>query len=378
MKNLELARIFSEMADILEIKGDNPFKIRAYRRAALNLEGESKGVETLSREELREIPGIGGELATKIEEYCATGIVHAHEKLKSEIPSGLLELLAIPGLGPKTAKLLFEKAGVSDLGGLELAAGAGRLAGLPGVGEKTVENILKGIATVRRGRDRRPLGLVLPMALEIVDELKKRTRVERIELAGSIRRRRETVKDIDIVATAQEPEHVMDAFIRLPAVTDVVMHGPTRSSVTIRDGINVDIRVVPRDSYGAALAYLTGSKGHNIRIRDMAVRKGFKVNEYGIFREVDDERSAARMRRTSTASSVSPLSRRSCGRTWERWRRPWRGNSRSLLPWARSGATSTSTPRGAMAPIPLGNWLPRHRRGASPTWPSPTTPMGSG
>jgi DNA polymerase (family 10) len=290
MKNLELARIFSEMADILEIKGDNPFKIRAYRRAALNLEGLSKGVETLSREELREIPGIGEELAAKIEEYCATGLVHAHEKLKSEIPPGLLELLKVPGLGPKTAKLLFEKAGVTDLDGLERAAAGGELAGLPGVREKTVENILKGIATVRRGRERRPLGLVLPVALEMVDELKKRARIERIELAGSIRRRRESVKDIDIVATAQEPERVMEAFIRLPAVTDVVMHGPTRSSVVIRDGINVDLRVVPRESFGAALAYLTGSKGHNIRIRDMAVRQGLKVNEYGIFRETDDER----------------------------------------------------------------------------------------
>lgn len=290
MKNLDLAHIFSEMADILEIQGDNPFKIRAYRRAALNLEGLSKGVETLAPEELRDIPGIGEELAAKIEEYCTTGAVYAHEKLKAGIPPGLLELLAIPGLGPKTAKLLFEKGGVTDIDGLEQAAVAGKLIGLPGVREKTVENILKGIATVRRGRERRPLGLVLPMALEIVDDLKKRAKVVRIELAGSIRRRRETVKDIDIVVTAQKPEQVMEAFIGLPAVTDVVMRGPTRSSVSIRDGINVDLRVVPRESFGAALAYLTGSKGHNIRLRDMAVRQGLKVNEYGIFREKDDKR----------------------------------------------------------------------------------------
>lgn len=155
MKNLELARIFAEMADILEIKGDNPFKIRAYRRAAMNLEGLDRGVETLSDAELREIPGIGGELAAKIEEYCATGSVHAHEKLKGEIPPGLLEFLAIPGLGPKTAKLLFEQTGVADLDGLERAARGGELVEIPGVREKTVDNILKGIAAVRRGREGR-------------------------------------------------------------------------------------------------------------------------------------------------------------------------------------------------------------------------------
>ncbi|WP_298435765.1 DNA polymerase/3'-5' exonuclease PolX [Geobacter sp.] len=290
MKNLELARIFSEMAAILEIRGDNPFKIRAYRRAALNLEGLSKGVETFSRDELLEIPGIGEELAAKIEEYCTTGAVHAHEKLKGEIPPGLLELLAVPGLGPKTAKLLHEKAGIKSLEELERAAAGGELAGLPGVGEKTVEKILKGTATVRRGQERHPLGLILPMAAAMVEELRKRARVGRISLAGSIRRWRETVKDIDIVATSSDPGKVMDAFVRLPEVTAVVMHGPTRSSVTIRDGVNVDLRVVPEESYGAALAYLTGSKGHNIRIRDLAVRQGLKVNEYGIFREKDDAR----------------------------------------------------------------------------------------
>ncbi len=161
MKNLELAHIFSTMADILEIKGDNPFKIRAYRRAALNLEELAQGVETLSRAELREIPGIGGELAAKIEEYCTTGLVHAHEKLLAEIPPGFPELLKVPGLGPKTARLLLEKTGVTDLDTLEQAAVRGELVGLPGVQEKTVENIRKGIARVRRGRPDPPLRAVL-------------------------------------------------------------------------------------------------------------------------------------------------------------------------------------------------------------------------
>ncbi|BDV43588.1 DNA polymerase/3'-5' exonuclease PolX [Geotalea uraniireducens] len=290
MKNFELARIFTEMGDILEIKGDNPFKIRAYRRAALNLEGLAQSVETLSDAELREIPGIGEELAAKIEEYCATGSVHAHEKLQEALPPGLLDILAIPGLGPKTVKLLYDQAGVTDLDGLERAANDGKLLGIPGIRAKTVENILKGIATVRRGRERRPLGLVLPLARELMAALQKQAPIERLELAGSIRRRRETVKDIDLVATTAEPERLMEAFVRLPLVTDVVMHGPTRSSVTIRDGINVDLRVVAGESFGAALAYLTGSKGHNIRLRDLAVRRGLKINEYGIFREPGGER----------------------------------------------------------------------------------------
>lgn len=158
MKNQEIARIFSEMADILEIKGDNPFKIRAYRRAALNIEGLPKPVERLSKEELQEIPGIGKELEAKIEEYLLTGSVHAHEKLKSELAPGILTLLDVPGLGPKTAKLLYEKLQVASIEELERLAMEHRLAGIPGIQSKIEENILKGIATLKQGRERRPLG----------------------------------------------------------------------------------------------------------------------------------------------------------------------------------------------------------------------------
>ncbi len=290
MKNQEIARLFSEMADILEIKGDNPFKIRAYRRAALNIEGLTKGVEELSHEELREIPGIGEELAAKIEEYAQTGAMHAHEKLKSEVPAGLLTLLAVPGLGPKTARLLFEKLHVTSLEELERLAAERRLSGLPGIQQKTEENIHKGIASIKRGKERQPLGKVLPLALDLVSQLKKRAPVERIEIAGSIRRWKETIKDIDIVATSSDPVKVMDAFVSLPQVESVVLHGPTRSSVVLREGLQVDLRVVTKESFGAALAYLTGSKGHNIRLRDRAVKMGLKLNEYGIFREEDETR----------------------------------------------------------------------------------------
>lgn len=290
MKNQEIARIFAAMADILEIKGDNPFKIRAYRRAALNLEGLARSVEELTPEELREIPGIGEELAAKIGEYLRTGAIHAFEKLKGEVPAGLLTLLAVPGLGPRTARLLYDKVGVSSLEELEKLASEHRLAGIPGIQQKTEENILKGIAAVRRGKERQPLGRILPVALEIVELLRKLAPLERIEIAGSIRRWKETVKDIDIVATSADPARVMETFVRLPQVEEVVMHGPTRSSVVIREGVQVDLRVVAGESFGAALAYLTGSKGHNVRLRDMAVRMGLKINEYGIFREGDDER----------------------------------------------------------------------------------------
>ncbi len=290
MANQEIARIFSAMADILELKGENVFKIRAYRRASLNIEGLSRSVKEMSGEELREIPGIGSELAAKIEEYLRTGFMHTYEKLKGEIPLGLLTLLAVPGLGPKTARHLYDELHITTLEELERAAREHRLARIPGIREKTEENILRGIDTIKRGMERLPLARVLPVARELVDTLRQRTTLERIEIAGSLRRRKETVKDIDLVASAENPARVMASFVSLPLVEEVVMHGPTRSSVIIRDGLQVDLRVVSPASFGAALAYLTGSKGHNIRLRDLAVKAGLKLNEYGIFRERDNER----------------------------------------------------------------------------------------
>jgi DNA polymerase (family 10) len=290
MKNREVAHLFSEMGDLLEIKGDNPFKIRAYRRAALNIEGLPKPVEGLSREELLEIPGIGEELAAKIEEYLQSGAMHAHEKLIGELPPGILSLLAVPGLGPKTAKLLNEKLRVTSIEELERLALEHRLAGMPGIQQKTEENILKGIAAMKQSRERQPLGVMLPVAMEIIEQLKKAAAIGRIEIAGSIRRRKDTIKDIDMVATSCVPEQVMAAFVGLPQVERVIMHGPTRSSIVIREGVQVDLRVVEPESFGAALAYLTGSKGHNVLLRDMAVKQGLKINEYGIFREKDGRR----------------------------------------------------------------------------------------
>ncbi|OHE56388.1 MAG: DNA polymerase III [Thermodesulfovibrio sp. RBG_19FT_COMBO_42_12] len=290
MKNQGIARIFNDIADLLEIKGENPFRIRAYRRAAQNIEALTKDVAETTKDELLNIPGIGQDLAGKIEEYVKTGRLQFYENLKKEVPESLSVLLLVPGLGPKTARLLFEKLNVKDMETLEQLAREHKLSGLPGIKEKTEENILRGIEMLKRGMERQPLGKVLPVANDILQHLKSKAPVKKLSIAGSIRRWKDTIKDIDILATSHDPKAVMKAFVHLPHVKDVLMHGPTKSSVIIHEGLQVDLRVVEEDSFGAALAYFTGSKAHNIRLREMAMKSGLKVNEYGIFREKDDEK----------------------------------------------------------------------------------------
>lgn len=290
MKNQEIAEIFNDIADLLEIKGENPFRIRAYRRAALNIEGLTKDVAETLKGELIKIPGIGQDLAGKIEEYVRTGRLQFYEDLKKEVPEGLSLLLSVPSLGPKTAQLFFEKLKIKNLEDLERFAREHKLSGLPGIKEKTEENILKGIEMLKRGMERQPLGKVLPIANDILKHLKSKAPVEKLSITGSIRRWKDTIKDIDVLATSQDPKAVMNAFVHLPHVKDILMHGPTKSSVIIHEGLQVDLRVVEEDSFGAALAYFTGSKAHNIRLREMAVKSGLKINEYGIFREKDEKK----------------------------------------------------------------------------------------
>src|SRR5208282_4985631 len=290
MKNQEIAKIFNEIADLLELKGENPFRIRAYRRAALNIEGLTKNVEEISHEEIMNIPGIGQDLAGKVEEYIKTGLIQAYEKLTQEIPGGLSTLLSVPGLGPKTSRLLYENLKITNIGELEKFALEHKLSGLPGIKKKTEDNILKGIAMLKRGRERQPLGKVLPVAQEILGHLKKNAPLEKIDLAGSLRRWKDTIKDIDILATSDNPKEVMSVFVHLPGVKEVLMHGPTKSSIIVQENLQVDLRVVERESFGAALAYFTGSKAHNIRLREMSIKRGLKLNEYGIFREKDNTR----------------------------------------------------------------------------------------
>jgi DNA polymerase (family 10) len=290
MVNQQIARIFDEMADLLEIRGENVFRIRAYRRAAQNIDGFPKDVASLTEDELLAIPGIGKDLAGKILHYVESGKMEAYDALREEVPEGLTLLLSVPGLGPKTAKLLYDRFPVQDIESLERLAREDRLSELPGIKKKTEENILRGIEMLRRGKDRRPIGRVLPAAQEILSQLRKKAPVRELVLAGSLRRWKETVRDIDILATSDRPEKVMSAFVHLPAVREVLMRGPTKSSVVIAEGIQVDLRVVEEASYGAALAYFTGSKSHNIRLREMAVKADMKINEYGIFRGKDDRK----------------------------------------------------------------------------------------
>lgn len=291
MKNREVARIFNDLADILEIKGENPFRVRAYRRAAQNVEAYPRDVAEASRKELQDIPGIGADLAGKIKEIADTGTLGDYEKLKKQVPGGLTALLTVPGLGPKTAKHLMDELGVKGLEELERAAREHRIAGLKGMGEKTEENILKGIEMLKKGRDRKPIGRVRPLADAILKDLREKAPVDELTVAGSLRRWKETIKDIDLLCTSGDPRKVMNVFVRLSAVKDVVMKGPTKSSVILEEmDLQVDLRVVESKAFGAALAYFTGSKAHNIRLREMAVKAGLKLNEYGVFREEDDKR----------------------------------------------------------------------------------------
>ncbi|RJX17252.1 MAG: DNA polymerase/3'-5' exonuclease PolX [Ammonifex sp.] len=285
MKKSEVCAIFRDMAEMMEILGEDVYRIRAYQRAARSIENTSADIMDLAaRRELTKIPGVGRELAGKIEEILATGTLRKYEELKERVPPGLLEILRVPGLGPKTARVLHGELGIEGIAALEGLAREGRLKDLPGIKAKTEENILRGIALLRSAEERRPLGMVLPLGQLVVEALKEGAPVSRVSLAGSIRRCRETVGDIDILASSGDPEKVMDFFTRLPPVAEIITRGATRTSVRTKDGLQIDLRVVPDESYGAALCYFTGSKEHNIRVRELGVRSGLKVNEYGVFR----------------------------------------------------------------------------------------------
>jgi len=293
MRNLEIAKLFHEIADLLEIKDENVFKIRAYRRAAMNLESLTEEIEAVAaRGGLSQIAGIGKELAAKIQQALETGRIDYLEGLRKEIPRGVVELMAIPGVGPKTAKLLFDRLQVDSVEKLETLALEGKLLGLPGIKQKTVENIVKGIQVVKKGRERMLLGQALPLAREIVQSLEKLPQVKKISMAGSLRRMRETVKDFDLLVTSTKPAKVMEVFTSLPQVAEVLLQGDTKATIRHREGIQVDLRVVEPGCFGAALQYFTGSKAHNIRVRDLASRKGLKVSEYGVFKEATGKRIA--------------------------------------------------------------------------------------
>ena len=297
MENIDIARIFSEIADLLEIKGENPFRVRSYRNAALVIEGLPITLETIverDEKELEEIPGIGKSLHEKIVEILKTGKCSFHQDLLKEMPPGLLDLLRIQGLGPKKVKALYEKLGIQSVEELEKEAAAGRLRSLPGMGERTEENIIKSIRSLRESAGRFGIALARSYAGQIVEYLREMPGVSEAVPAGSLRRWKETVGDVDILVTCREGTPVMDRFVSFPQVDRVLAKGKTKTTVVLGCGLQVDVRVLEERSFGAALQYFTGSKAHNIAVRDRAKRRGLKISEYGVFRESDGKRIAGR------------------------------------------------------------------------------------
>ncbi|MBU1062076.1 MAG: DNA polymerase/3'-5' exonuclease PolX [Candidatus Omnitrophica bacterium] len=286
MKNQEIANIFRKIAQILEIKGENPFRIRAYERAAQNIESIPEDIEIFIKEErLKTIPGIGKDLEEKIKEIVSNGRLKYLEDLTKEIPQGIIDILNIPGVGPRTAKLLYDELGIRDIVMLERMIHAGKVRKLPGIREKTEENILHGIELLKRGHERMDLKTAMDVADSFVAQLKKLKEVKRIDPAGSLRRGKDTVRDIDILVSSKASKKVMDKFTTLPDVKEILAKGPTKSSILTIGNIQVDVRVVKDASYGASLMYFTGSKAHNIKLRQLAIKKGLKLSEYGIFRK---------------------------------------------------------------------------------------------
>ena len=284
LTNAEIARVFSNIAVMLELDGANPFRVRAYAEAARVLEGQAEPVATLAETPggLEALPGIGKDLAAKIRDVVATGTTQAYEDLKRKYPPELVELTQIPGLGPKRVKQLFDALQIGDRASLEAAARAGRLRDLPRFGEKLEAKVLQSLSAARQDPGRTMIAAVWPVAHALADALRKLAGVNTVEIAGSFRRRKETVGDLDLLVTGGSAEAVMDAFTKHPQVLEVLGRGETRSSVRLASGLQVDLRVVPEASLGAALLYFTGSKAHNIELRKIAIEKGWSLNEYGL------------------------------------------------------------------------------------------------
>ena len=285
MKNRELAGLFEKMADILEFKGENPFKISAYRRASRIIGDLTQDIEEITeRGELKNIPGIGEGMAQKIVEYLKTGKISKFEEARKGVSDELIAIMDIPGMGPKTLSMLHKEKGINNISQLEKAIEDGSLMGLFGIGEKKIENIKRGILLLKQSKGRMNLGVAFPVAKRIVEALRQKTGSKKIEWAGSLRRMKESIGDIDILATGPDKEKIVRAFTHLPEVKEVLASGETKASVIVEGGIQIDLRVVDEDSYGAALQYFTGSKGHNVHLRGIAKAKGIKINEYGVFK----------------------------------------------------------------------------------------------
>ncbi|MDP3791767.1 MAG: DNA polymerase/3'-5' exonuclease PolX [Candidatus Omnitrophota bacterium] len=286
VNNPDIARTFDKIADFLEIKGENIFRVRAYRNAALVIAGLGRSAADMAKdgEDFSRLPGIGKDLAAKIEEMVKTGRLKFLEKLEKDTPPGLIKMLSIQGLGPHRVKALYEKLRIKDIDGLKRAALAKKVRALEGFGEKTEETILREIERVKGVEGQMKLADAEEIALPLLEYIKKAKGVKKVVPAGSFRRAKESVRDLDILVTCDDCSNVMKRFIKYEDVDKVVSHGETRSTVILRCGLQVDMRAVPEKSYGSALCYLTGSQAHNIELRRIAKNNRLKLNEYGVFR----------------------------------------------------------------------------------------------
>jgi DNA polymerase (family 10) len=292
MRNKEVAEKLYELAQYLEILGEMRFKINAYIEAARKIENLPLPIEDLAKEgRLTEIKGIGEGIAKKIIQYLETGKIDKLEEAKQKIPPTLLELLEIPGIGPRGAYTLYTKLGIKSLEDLKKAVEEKKIREIEGFGPKKEENILKALMDRKKKETRRILlGIAYPLSQYVVESLKNNVQIDKIEVCGSIRRMKETIGDIDILVTSNSPEKVMDYFTSMDIVKEVVAKGDTKSTILTNEDIQIDVRVVEPISFGAAVQYFTGSKQHNVKIRELAIKKGFKVNEYGVFDVKTDKR----------------------------------------------------------------------------------------
>lgn len=304
----EVASVLFEIADMMELKGESAFKSRAYRRAAdtiLNLPADL--IDVWRAGKLMDIPGVGEAISKKIDELMQTGSLGFHQRLLAEVPPGLITITRIPEIGPRTVMAIYNKLGITTLDEFEAAAKEGRIRSVPGQGVKTEQTILKGIAHLRSAPDRLPLATVLPVVRDLIAGLRHRVpAIDRLEAAGSVRRRLPTIGDIDLLATAEQTQPVVDAFISLPQAAEVIGHGDTKASIRLRNGMRVDLLVLPPDRYGSLLHHFTGSQQHNIQLRKHAIERGWLVSEYGLT-PMQGDTAAGEVVRCATETEVFSL-----------------------------------------------------------------------
>jgi DNA polymerase (family 10) len=290
--NDDVARVLTEFADLLAIVADDPFKPRAYEKAARAIGGFPDELRDLDDAGIRAIPNVGKSIAEKVRSVLETGTFPELEELRAQVPSGVRAMTAIPGFGPKKAMVVYRELGIDGLEELVAAARDGRLRGLKGFSAKTEENVLQGVERAQRDTGRVTIDVAMGVAETLLERLRAIPDVRRADLAGSLRRMAETIGDVDLLVASGSPAPIMDAFTGFEDVEQILARGETKSSVVTRSGLQVDLRVIPNEAWGAAMIYFTGSKAHNVRIREMAVRKGLKLNEYGLF-DVETDGSIA-------------------------------------------------------------------------------------